>query len=160
MFNSASRFFIVAAASMALSIGHAYAQEEDAPASQGQQSPLNMRQLHDQLSLNPNQEVQWQAALDALRQSHDTERMSADQMQLQLQSLLQQPVLDLAAIHAAHLKVEQQDAQLREQSATAWITFYSGLTDQQKTIVSTALKPQFAAIGRHPARPFDPRTGL
>lgn len=122
--------------------------------------PVNMRQLHDQLNLTPNQEVQWQAALDAMRQSHSSERMNADEMQSRMQTMLAQPILDLSALHAIHEKTAQQDAQLPEQSAKAWLRFYSSLNDQQKTTFSDAMRPQFENIAHHPARPYDPRTGL
>jgi len=56
--------------------------------------------------------------------------------------------------------VEQEDAQAREQSANAWITFYDGLNNSQKTAVSSLLKEQFAAIQNHPGKPYEPRTGL
>ena len=42
--------------------------------------------------------------------------------------------------------MKQQDAQLREQTAQAWLAFYNGLNDQQKTTVSTALKEHFAKM--------------
>ena len=122
--------------------------------------PVNMRQLHDQLNLTPDQEVQWQAALDAMRQSHSSERMSADEMQSRMQTMLAQPILDLSALHAMHEKTGKQDAQLPEQLAKAWLRFYSSLNDQQKTTFSDAMRPQFENIAHHPARPYDPRTGL
>ena len=43
-------------------------------------------------------------------------------------------------------QAEAQNAQLREQTSAAWLTFYNGLNDQQKTMVSTALKQQFAKM--------------
>jgi Spy/CpxP family protein refolding chaperone len=122
--------------------------------------PINMRALHDQLNLTPDQEVQWQTALQAMQQSHASERMNADQMQARMQTMLQQPVLDLSALHAIHKQAEQQDAPLADQSAKAWLRFYSGLTDQQKKTFSDAMRPQFENIAHHPARPYDPRTGL
>ncbi|SAL75289.1 hypothetical protein AWB71_05001 [Caballeronia peredens] len=122
--------------------------------------PLNMRTLHDQLNLTADQEVQWQAALDAMRQSHSSERMNADQMQARMQAMLKQPILDLSALHAMDEKARQQDAPLSEQSAKAWLKFYGSLNDQQKTTFSDAIRPEFANIVHHPARPYDPRTGL
>ncbi len=59
-----------------------------------------------------------------------------------------------------HENAEQQDAPLSGQSAKAWLGFYSGLTDQQKKTFSDAMRPQFENIAHHPARPYDPRTGL
>ncbi|MDR5824307.1 Spy/CpxP family protein refolding chaperone [Caballeronia sp. LZ043] len=122
--------------------------------------PVNMRTLHDQLNLTPDQEVQWQAALDAMRESHAAERMNADQMQLRMQALLKQPILDLSALHALDQKTAQQDAPLSGQSAKAWLTFYGSLNNQQKQTFSDAMRPQFENIAHHPARPYDPRTGL
>jgi periplasmic protein CpxP/Spy len=63
-------------------------------------------------------------------------------------------------LHAAHENVVAQDAPLPEQSAKAWLTFYSGLSDPQKTIFSAALRPYLEEVAHHPARPFEPRTGL
>jgi len=60
----------------------------------------------------------------------------------------EQVILDLNAMHAAHQQIEQKDAQLREQTATAWLNFYNGLNDQQKTTVSTALKQHFAKMAQ------------
>lgn len=162
MFNKTTRFVAAAAAALALGIGQAHA-EDDAAACQTAQpaaAAFNLKTLHDQLNLGATQEVQWQAAVYAMRQSHSTARMNADQLQVQEQTLLQQPILDLSALHTLHEKVSQEDEALPEQSAKAWLTFYDGLSDQQKTIVSAALKPRFEAIAGHPARPYDPRTGL
>ncbi|WP_250515727.1 periplasmic heavy metal sensor [Caballeronia sp. INDeC2] len=122
--------------------------------------PLDMRTLHGQLNLTADQEVQWQAALDAMRESHSSERMNADQMQARMQTMLKQPILDLPALHAMDQKIRQQDAPLSEQSAKAWLKFYGSLNDQQKTTFSDAIRPQFENIAHHPARPYDPRTGL
>ncbi|SAK68861.1 hypothetical protein AWB79_03619 [Caballeronia hypogeia] len=122
--------------------------------------PVNMRALHDQLSLTPDQEVQWQTALQTMQQGHSSERLNADQMQSRMQTMLQQPILDLSALHAMHDKTAQQDAPLSDQSAQAWLKFYSGLNDRQKRTFSDAMRPQFENIAHHPARPYDPRTGL
>jgi periplasmic protein CpxP/Spy len=152
------RVIAVAAAALSLSVGAAQAAQADAPT--GNQFMAQMKDLHPQLSLNAAQETLWQTALDTMRQSHAAERLNQDQLQQQREALQQQPILDLKAIHAAHLKAEQQDAQLREQSANAWIAFYDGLNNQQKTSVSALLNQQFAEIARHPAVPYEPRTGL
>jgi periplasmic protein CpxP/Spy len=121
---------------------------------------VNMRDLHDQLNLTADQETQWQAALFAMRESHAEAQMHAAELQRDTQTLLQKPILDLSAIHAAHMKAQQQDAQLPEASAKAWLTFYSGLNDQQKKTFSDAMRPSFQNVPNHAARPYDPRTGI
>jgi periplasmic protein CpxP/Spy len=121
---------------------------------------INMRDLHDQLNLNADQEAQWQTALFAMRESHAEAQTHAAELQQNTQTMLQKPILDLSAIHAAHLKTEQQDAQLPEKSAAAWLTFYNGLNDQQKKTFSDAMRPELANVPHHAARPYDPRTGL
>jgi periplasmic protein CpxP/Spy len=154
-----SRLFAVAAASLALVTGLAYAA---APASAPDGGPggwhhghgghfmKQIQALHDQLKLNTDQERQWQAAIDTMKQGRTAARANHEQMKQQFQALQQQPILDLNALHSAHQRIEQQDAQLREQTATAWLNFYNGLNDQQKTIVSTALKQHFAKMAaRH-----------
>jgi protein CpxP len=143
---------------LAISVGVAQAAQNDAtPTSQFIPA---LRQLEPQLNLTPNQQTLWQTALDTMQESHVSARMNEDQLQQQIQTAQQQPIIDLRAVHAAHLKVEQEDDTLREQSANAWITFYESLNNQQKTSVSALLEPQFQAIAQHPGKPYEPRTGL
>ncbi|SAK60373.1 hypothetical protein AWB80_02579 [Caballeronia pedi] len=152
---------VVTALSLGVGSAPVYAQSlpmDNPPAAHVQ--PLDIRTLHERLNLTADQEVQWQAALDAMRQSHASERMNADQMQARMQAMLKQPILDLSALHAMDEKARQQDAPLSDQSAKAWLKFYSGLNDQQKTTFSDAIRPQFENIVHHPARPYEPRTGL
>ena len=159
MSKKTSRFLAVAAASLALSLGSAFAaQPQGGPGGMGPgmdhggpgwhhgQFMKELNQLHGQLKLNADQEKAWQAALDTMKQSHEAERANHEQMREQFKQMQQQPILDLNAMHAAHQQIEQKDAQLREQTATAWLNFYNGLNDQQKTTVSTALKQHFAKM--------------
>ena len=105
--------------------------------------------LHGQLNLNADQEKLWQSALETMKQNHAAMRQSREQMRAQMQSVKQQPILDLNAMYAAHQKIEQQNAQLRDQTSAAWLNFYNALNDQQKTTVSTALKQRFAKMEEH-----------
>jgi periplasmic protein CpxP/Spy len=157
MSKKTSRFLAVAAASLALSFGAAFAAQP-----QGASGPdmghhggpgwhhggfmKELSQLHGQLKLNADQEKSWQAALDTMKQNHQAERADHEQMRQQFKQMQQQPILDLNAMHDAHQKIEQQDAQLREQTTGAWLNFYNSLNDQQKTTVSTALKQHFAKM--------------
>lgn len=108
-----------------------------------------MEQLHAKLSLNADQEKLWQSALNVMKQNHEAMRASHMQMRDQMKSMENQPILDLNAMNAAHQKIEQQNAQLRDQSTAAWLNFYNALNDQQKTTVSTALKQHFAKMHEH-----------
>jgi periplasmic protein CpxP/Spy len=156
-----SRAFKMVAATLAaltISIGVAQAAPNDATTT-SQFIPA-LKQLAPQLSLTPTQQNLWQTAMDTMQESHVSARMNEDQLQQQIQAAEQQPIIDLRAVHAAHLKVEQEDDKLREQSANAWITFYESLNNQQKTSVSAVLAPQFQAIAQHPGKPYEPRTGL
>lgn len=157
-----SSMVVVAVTALAL-VGTAPVYAQSAPTDSNaisQPQHLDLRQLHDQLNLTPHQEIQWQAALDAMRDSHAAERMNADQMQQRVQTMLSQPIIDLSALHAAHAQAARQDAKLPEQSAQAWIKFYGGLNDQQKTTFSNAMRAEFEEVAHHAARPYDPRTGL
>ncbi|WP_051888251.1 hypothetical protein [Caballeronia sordidicola] len=161
MLVKTTRILVAAAAVIAVtigSIGSAQAGTLAAPA--GNQFIEEMKTLQPQLNLSTTQQTAYDVAMDTMRQSHVTARMNEDQLQQQFQSAQQTPILDLRAIHAANLKVEKEDAQAREQSANAWITFYDGLNNSQKTAVSSLLKEQFAAIQNHPGKPYEPRTGL
>ena len=158
MSTKTSRFLAVAAASIALSLGIAHAAQPDmpmgGPGGAGEhhhgQFMKELNQLHSKLNLNADEEKQWQAALDTMKQNHEAERANHEQMKTQFKSMQQQPILDLNAMAATHQQIEQKDAQLRQQTTDAWLKFYNGLNDQQKTTVSTALKQRFAKMeSRH-----------
>ncbi|WP_244813966.1 periplasmic heavy metal sensor [Caballeronia sp. Lep1P3] len=162
------RILTATATALALSFGAAYAATNDAPPAPPAGGPAmmggpggpgahrmemrmhkQMDQLHSQLKLNADQEKLWQTAIDTMKQNRQTMRESHRQMHQQFESMQNQPILDLNAMHAAHQKIEQQQAQLREQTETAWLNFYNALNDQQKTTVSTALKKHFARMHEH-----------
>ena len=151
MNNKFSRFLAVAAASIAVTFGTAYAAQGGMPMGGpggwhhgGFEKQLN--QLHAQLKLTPDQEKQWQDALSTMKKNRETARANHEQMHEQFKSMQQQPILDLNALHGAREKAMEQDHQLHEQTAQAWLAFYNGLNDQQKTIVSTAIKQHFAKM--------------
>jgi Spy/CpxP family protein refolding chaperone len=162
------RILTAAAAAIALTFGTAYAATNDAPPPPPPGGPammggpgghgghrMEMRmqkqldELHGQLKLNADQEKLRQTALTTMKQNRQAMRESFRQMHDQMKSMENQPILDLNAMHAAHQKIEQQNEQLREQTATAWLNFYNALNDQQKTTVSTALKKHFAKMREH-----------
>jgi periplasmic protein CpxP/Spy len=154
MYKKTSRILAIAAASLALTMGAAHAQT---PPAGGQGGPgmhrmhgggfmMGLKKLHDKLNLNADQEKQWQAALDTMKQTREQARKNHEQMKQQFDAMKNQPILDMNALHAARQQAEQQNAQLREQNAQAWLAFYNGLNDQQKTTVSTALKERFAKM--------------
>ncbi|MFL9898865.1 periplasmic heavy metal sensor [Paraburkholderia fungorum] len=144
-----SRVLAVAATALAIGAGAAYAAQPAAHGGPGGWHGHFMKeltQLHDQLKLNADQEKQWQAALDTMKQNHEAMRANHKQIKDRFKAAQQQPILDLNAMAAAHQQVEQKDAQLRQQTSDAWLKFYNGLNDQQKTTVSTALKQRFAKM--------------
>ncbi|WP_176041729.1 periplasmic heavy metal sensor [Burkholderia stabilis] len=157
MYKKTSRVAIAAATVLALALGTAHAaQPNDMPPQGGpgmhqmhghEGGPFGaIMKLHDQLKLNASQEQQWQTAVNTMKQSRDAMRKNHEQMREQFKAQQNQPILDLSAMHAARQQAEQQNAQLREQTSAAWLAFYNGLNDQQKTTVSTALKQQFAKM--------------
>jgi protein CpxP len=157
MSTKMSRFVAVAAASLAIGLGTAYAAQPDGQGGPGGPGGWHhghfmqeMNQLHSQLNLSPDQEKQWQAALDTMKQNREAGRAAHKQMHDQMESLKQQPILDLNALHDLHEKAEEQRHQAHEQTSAAWLTFYNGLNDKQKTIVSTAIKQHWAKMkARH-----------
>ncbi|WP_321912670.1 MULTISPECIES: Spy/CpxP family protein refolding chaperone [unclassified Paraburkholderia] len=157
MYKTTSRLLAIAAASLALTLGATAANAQMPPPPGGpgmmQHGPgmhgdfmLGFKKLHDKLNLNAAQEKQWQAALDTMKQNGQAMRKNHEQMKQQFDSMKNQPILDLNAMHAAHEQIEQQNQQLREQTTQAWLAFYNGLNDQQKTTVSTAIKERFAKM--------------
>ena len=146
---------IAAATVLALAFGTAHAAQPDMPPGGPGAHQMHggheggpfgaIMKLHDQLKLNASQEQQWQAAVNTMKQNRDAMRKSHEQMRDQFKAQQNQPILDLSAMHSARQQAEAQNAQLREQTSAAWLTFYNGLNDQQKTMVSTALQ-QFAKM--------------
>ncbi|WP_246795699.1 periplasmic heavy metal sensor [Burkholderia perseverans] len=163
MYKKTSRMAIAAAAVLALSFGAAaQAQTASAPVPPAgahggpghhwhhHGGPYAVfKRLHDQLKLNAQQEQQYQAAEATAKQNHQAMRQSFEQARSQFQAAQNQPILDLDALHSARQQAEQQNTLLREQTERAWLAFYDGLNDQQKTTVSAALKQQFANMKAH-----------
>src|SRR3954462_14266501 len=121
------RILTATATALALTFGAAYAATSDAPSAPppggpgmmggpgGHRMEMGMQkqldQLHGQLKLNADQEKLWQTAIDTMKHNRDTMRESHRQMRQQFESMQNQPILDLNAMHAAHQKLEQQQAQ-------------------------------------------------
>ena len=154
MSNKTSRILAVAAVSLSIGIGAAFAAQPSGQPGMGHGGPggwhhnfmEQINKLHGQLNLNAEQEKLWQTALTTMKQNREAMRANHKQMREQFKSMQQQPILDLNAMHDAHQKAEQQSQQLHEQTSAAWLNFYNSLNDQQKTTVSTAIKQHFAKM--------------
>lgn len=163
MYKKTSRVAIAAASVLALAFGAAAYAADSAPPPDGPHGgpgmhhhgphggPLEVfKRLHAQLKLTPAQEQQYQAAEAITKQNRDAMRKNFEQSRTQFDAAQSQPILDLDAMQAARDQVFQQNAQLHQQTEKAWLAFYDGLTDAQKTQVSTALKADFAKMkARH-----------
>lgn len=106
----------------------------------------DVRKLHDQLKLNPQQEQAWQAAMNTAKQNHDAMRQNGQQARQMFAQAKDQKILDLAGMRAAREKVFDQNRQLRSQTEDAWLNVYNSLDDGQKTIVSSAIKARWAKM--------------
>lgn len=134
-----------AAPATAPSSNDAYSGNENGP-----DAPFKVIQrLHSQLQLNADQEKQWQTALTTMQQNRKQIQQNYQKLHEQLKAQQNVPILDLNALHTARQQAEQQSMNLREQTSAAWLKLYNGLNDQQKTLVSTALKQRFAQMGKH-----------
>jgi periplasmic protein CpxP/Spy len=151
---------LAAALSFAVGAAHAAAPDApppDAPAAGWQHGPHGhgrhhggplelLKHLHDKLNLTAAQEQQYQALLATAKQNREEGRKLHEQLFAQLKAQQDQPIIDFNALHAAQQQAEQQGAQLREQTASAWLAFYNNLSDAQKTTVSSAVKAHFAKM--------------
>ena len=161
--RTSSRYLAAAAAALAVTFGTAHAAGDAMPAgghgahNGGAFMMRRLEALHAQLHLTPEQEQKWQSALTAMKQNRAAMRANHEKMREQFKAAQQQPILDLDALHTAHHAFEQQQAQLREQTATAWLAFYDGLNDQQKTTVSTEIKEHFAKMEARRAKRLERR---
>jgi Spy/CpxP family protein refolding chaperone len=102
--------------------------------------------LHTRLKLNPQQEQLWQTAIDTMKRDHETARANRDKIHAQVKAMMQQPILDMNALHTAHMQEQQDNARLHEETATAWLAVYNALDDQQKTLVSDTFKQHFSKM--------------
>lgn len=156
MYKKTSRVAMAAATVLALAFGTAQAaQPSDTPPPSGPGMHHHMgdggpfgaiQRMHDKLNLSAAQEQQWQSAVSTMKQNREAMHKSHEQMREQFKAQQNQPILDLNAMHAARQQAEQRNAQLREQTSAAWLAFYNSLNDAQKTMVSTAIKQQFARM--------------
>jgi Spy/CpxP family protein refolding chaperone len=105
-----------------------------------------LAELHTRLKLNPQQEQLWQTATDTMKRDHDTARADREKIHAQLKSMMQQPILDMNALHTAHMQAQQDNERLHEETATAWLAVYNALDDQQKTMVSDTFKQHFSKM--------------
>ncbi|QHE90509.1 periplasmic heavy metal sensor [Pandoraea fibrosis] len=106
----------------------------------------DIRKLHDQLKLDAQQEQAWQQAVNTSKQNRDAMRKNGEQFRQMIAQAKDQPVLDLAGMRAAREKVFDQNRQLRSQTEDAWLNVYNGLNNDQKTLVSTAIKARWAKM--------------
>lgn len=102
--------------------------------------------LHARLKLNSQQEQLWQTAIDTMKRDHDTARANREKIHAQIKSMMQQPILDMNALHTAHMQEQQDNARLHDETATAWLAAYNALDDQQKTLVSDTFKQHFSKM--------------
>ncbi|CAB3781714.1 periplasmic heavy metal sensor [Pararobbsia alpina] len=110
-----------------------------------------LEKLHAQLKLNSQQEALWKTAVDTMHANREQMRAQHKANKAQMKAAMQQPILDLAAMHAAREQQAQQARQLHEQTTQAWLNVYNALDDQQKTMVSTALKTRWQKMAQHRA---------
>ncbi|CAM2142105.1 periplasmic protein CpxP/Spy [Pararobbsia alpina] len=111
-----------------------------------------LMKLHAQLNLTSQQEALWQTAVATTKANRQQERTLHQQDKSQMQAQSQVPILDLSGMHAQREQQMQQFHQLHEQTVQAWLNVYSALNDQQKTLVSSTLKADWAqAQARHAA---------
>jgi periplasmic protein CpxP/Spy len=163
IFRTPSRILAVASVALAVTFGTAYAAGDSMPAGDpggpsahahehggGAFMMRRLEALHAQLKLTPAQEQKWQSALATMKENRETMRANHEKMRQQFRAAQQESILDLDALHAAHQQFQQQNAQLRDQTATVWLAFYDSLNDQQKTTVSTEIKQHLAKMeARH-----------
>ncbi|WP_374620305.1 periplasmic heavy metal sensor [Pandoraea sp.] len=138
--------------------GIAHAADANAPATgphaamrhmRGEHGPWGLgdiRKLHDQLKLNAQQEQAWQQAVSTSQQNRDAMRKNGEQFRQMFAQAKDQPVLDLAGMRAAREKVFDENRQLRNQTEDAWLNVYNGLNNDQKTLVSSAIKARWTKM--------------
>lgn len=106
----------------------------------------DIRKLHDELKLNAQQEQAWQQAVSTSKQNREAMHGNGEQFRQMIAQAKDQQVLDLAGMRAAREKIFDQNRQLRSQTEDAWLNVYNGLNNDQKTIVSNAIKARWAKM--------------
>ncbi|KAA0089980.1 periplasmic heavy metal sensor [Trinickia soli] len=171
--RSPLRFVTAAAAALALSLGAYAAGTQSGPGPDagpaagwhhhgGFMMEKQLADLHTRLKLTPDQDKLWQSALDTMKRDRAAARVDREKIHAQLKTMMQQPILDMNALHAAHMQTQQDGARLREETATAWLAAYNALDDQQKTMVSDMFKQRFSrmeSIREHMHKRWEQRQG-
>jgi len=151
------RWFTAAAAALTLSLG-AYAAGGQMGAGPdggpgmgwhhrgGFMMEKQLADLHARLKLTPEQEKLWQSAVDTMKRDGAAGHAEHEKLHAQLKTMMQQPILDMNALHAAHMQARQDGERLHEETASAWLAVYNALDDQQKTLVSDTFKQHFSKM--------------
>lgn len=118
-----------------------------------------LQRLHDQLKLTPSQEQAWNQARANTKHNFEALQANHEDMHRQMEAAAQQPILDLNALQATHAQDAAREQTLRSDTEQNWITFYNGLSDPQKTLVSTEIKRQWQRMMNHGPRDGRPMPG-
>jgi Spy/CpxP family protein refolding chaperone len=136
---------LVAAA--ALFGASAWAQNPGDPRGGGPESMGPMRgfeRLHNQLSLNPQQEELWKKAQDVQREAFRSTRAKAAEARAKLRVEIDKPGVDLKqfAQLADQLRAQtrQQFEAAQKQARSAWFAVYDALNPGQKEQVRVAIR--------------------
>jgi uncharacterized membrane protein len=106
-------------------------------------------QLHQQLSLTPAQETQWQALVTekaSLRTQNHTNRQ---QLQTTISTELAKPTPELTTINTAVNTTRDAAVAGGKQLRQDFLTFYAALSPDRQAIVITALKERLAQAKSH-----------
>jgi periplasmic protein CpxP/Spy len=98
-----------------------------------------VKHLHDKLNLSSAQEQQYQQLLATAKQNREAAMKNRKQGFEALKAQKGNKVIDFGALEQSREQVAQQNAQLRQQTAQAFVTFYNGLNDQQKATISAVV---------------------
>lgn len=151
------RWFTAAAAALTLSLGAYAAGAQMAPGPDGGPAAgwhhrggfmmeKQLADLHARLKLTPEQDKLWQSAVDTMKRDSAAARADHEKLHTQLKTMMQQPILDMNALHEAHIQARQDGERLHEETAGAWLAVYNALDDQQKTLVSDTFKQHFSKM--------------
>jgi hypothetical protein len=143
------------AAAITLGSGAAWAQSGDAPAGAPPSHARHMHaggdpvvgallHLHDQLSLNSSQQVQWDNAVAQMKSAHQQGASLRQNVKSTYDAEIAKDSPDLAAVAAAADAARAQGETLRKSVRDAWLGVYANLSASQKAIVAGALRERAA----------------
>lgn len=141
-----ARLMAITAAALTLGLASHVSAQPMGPGA-GDPGEMIARMLHGakaKLNLDSSQQIAWDNAVSASKAAHQAIRTNRQKVHDALQAELAKPQPDLAAVAALADDVAQQNRAQHITARNQWLTLYSMLSPDQKTMVRDGIAARIA----------------